>query len=264
MAIISTVLAITRLVAVHALLYLIVSLLAVAVVFYTMGAPLVAALEVIIYAGAIVVLFVFVVMMLNLGAQARESRTAMACRARLDRPCYSLRHSACRGDLSDRPRSAIRQPLVAIVDPKQVGIALYGPILIGVELASMLLLGALVGACHLGRTYADRNGGSSNDSNSDGSRADSRRDSCLRWALAGLLMRRNLLFILVSIEIMLNGAGVAFVAAGSAGASPTARSCFSSFWPRQRRKSRSAWRCSSGSFTTAIRSMPTPSSEMRG
>jgi NADH-quinone oxidoreductase subunit K len=33
--------------------------------------------------------------------------------------------------------------------------------------------------------------------------------------LGGLLMRRNLLFILMSIEIMLNGAGVAFVAAGS-------------------------------------------------
>jgi NADH-quinone oxidoreductase subunit K len=33
--------------------------------------------------------------------------------------------------------------------------------------------------------------------------------------LAGLLMRRNLLFILVAIEIMLNGAGVAFVSAGS-------------------------------------------------
>ena len=46
---------------VHALLYLIVSLLAVAVVFYVIGAPFVAALEVIIYAGAIMVLFVFVV-----------------------------------------------------------------------------------------------------------------------------------------------------------------------------------------------------------
>ena len=69
-AIVSTVLTITRLNAVHALLYLIVSLLAVAVVFYTMGAPLVAALEVIIYAGAIMVLFVFVVMMLNLGKRA--------------------------------------------------------------------------------------------------------------------------------------------------------------------------------------------------
>lgn len=33
--------------------------------------------------------------------------------------------------------------------------------------------------------------------------------------VAGLLMRRNLLFILISIEIMLNGAGVAFIAAGS-------------------------------------------------
>lgn len=33
--------------------------------------------------------------------------------------------------------------------------------------------------------------------------------------LAGLLLRRNLLLLLVSIEIMLNGAGVAFVAAGS-------------------------------------------------
>ena len=73
MAIISTVLTITRLNAVHALLYLVVSLLAVAVAFYTMGAPLVAALEVIIYAGAIMVLFVFVVMMLNLGKRAVES-----------------------------------------------------------------------------------------------------------------------------------------------------------------------------------------------
>lgn len=33
--------------------------------------------------------------------------------------------------------------------------------------------------------------------------------------LAGVLLRRNLMFTLISIEIMLNGAGVAFVAAGS-------------------------------------------------
>ena len=104
MAVIATLLAITRLVAVHALLYLIVSLLAVAVVFYTMGAPLVAALEVIIYAGAIVVLFVFVVMMLNLGAKAREDGTSMACRRRMDRPCHSFRAPASRGDLFNSPR----------------------------------------------------------------------------------------------------------------------------------------------------------------
>jgi len=65
-AVVSTFMVITRKAAVHALLYLIVSLLAVAMVFFVLGAPLAAALEVIIYAGAIMVLFVFVVMLLNL------------------------------------------------------------------------------------------------------------------------------------------------------------------------------------------------------
>src|SRR5215472_7341801 len=71
-AVASTLMMLTQLNAVHALLYLIVSLLAVAIIFYTLGAPFAAALEVIIYAGAIMVLFVFVVMMLNLGDRAAE------------------------------------------------------------------------------------------------------------------------------------------------------------------------------------------------
>src|SRR5580698_1352812 len=71
-AVLSTLLMLTRLNVVHALLYLIVSLLGVAVVFYILGAPFVAALEAIVYAGAIMVLFLFVVMMLNLGKHAAE------------------------------------------------------------------------------------------------------------------------------------------------------------------------------------------------
>ena len=149
-AIVSTVLAITRLVAVHALLYLIVSLLAVAVVFYTMGAPLVAALEVIIYAGAIVVLFVFVVMMLNLGAQARESeRQWLAGKIWIGPVILSTILLAEVIYLIVRAGSS--GAIDGIVGPKQVAIALYGSYLIGVELVSVLLLGALVGACHLGR-----------------------------------------------------------------------------------------------------------------
>lgn len=149
-AIVSTVLAITRSVAVHALLYLIVSFLALAVVFYTMGAPLVAALEVIIYAGAIVVLFLFVVMMLNLGEKARaEERQWLAPKAwvgpiilsaiLLAEVLYLIVNSSLAGGMG------------TMVGPKEVGLALYGPYLIGVELASMLLLGALVGASHLGK-----------------------------------------------------------------------------------------------------------------
>src|ERR1041385_8703351 len=75
-AVLSTAFVITSVSAVHALLYLIVSLLSVAVVFFVLGAPFVAALEVIIYAGAIMVLFIFVVMMLNLGAASVEQEKA--------------------------------------------------------------------------------------------------------------------------------------------------------------------------------------------
>ncbi len=53
-AVAATLLAVTAKVTLHALLYLAISLIAVALVFYSLGAPFVAALEVIIYAGAIV------------------------------------------------------------------------------------------------------------------------------------------------------------------------------------------------------------------
>src|SRR5574338_1657835 len=71
-AVVSTLMVITRKDAVHALLYLIVSLLAISIIFFVLGAPFIAALEVIIYAGAIMVLFIFVVMMLNLGKESTD------------------------------------------------------------------------------------------------------------------------------------------------------------------------------------------------
>ena len=71
-AIVSTVRVVTNTNPVHALLSLIVSLLAVAGIFMIVGAPFAGALEIIVYAGAIMVLFVFVVMMLNLGQHTVE------------------------------------------------------------------------------------------------------------------------------------------------------------------------------------------------
>lgn len=149
-AVIATLMAITRTEAVHALLYFIVSLLAVSLVFFVLGAPFVAALEVIIYAGAIMVLFVFVVMLLNLDGEAAKKEKhflvpqawagpgilALVLLAEL---IYGLKY------VSGRPPGGV------VVGPKQAGIALFGPYLIGVELASMLLLAGLVGAYHLGR-----------------------------------------------------------------------------------------------------------------
>src|SRR5664279_1792620 len=73
-AIISTIFAISGRNAIHALLYLILSLLAISVVFYLLNAPFIAALEVIIYAGAIMVLFIFVTMMLNVGLERKMEK----------------------------------------------------------------------------------------------------------------------------------------------------------------------------------------------
>src|SRR5882672_8791507 len=71
-AILATIMVISSYNIVHALLYLVISFLAVAVVFFVLGAPFVAALEVIVYAGAIVVLIIFVIMMLSLKKEAVE------------------------------------------------------------------------------------------------------------------------------------------------------------------------------------------------
>jgi NADH-quinone oxidoreductase subunit J len=154
-AIASTILAITRLNAVHALLYLIVSLLSVAVVFFVIGAPFIAALEVIIYAGAIMVLFVFVIMMLNLGKKATETERQWQRGGLWIGPSIlALILIAEVAYLVAGPGTAVYG--TAAMEPKQVGIVLFGPYLIGVELASMLLLGALVGAYHLGRRTPEK------------------------------------------------------------------------------------------------------------
>ena len=136
--------------AVHSLLYLIVSLLAVSIVFFTLGAPFIAVLEVIVYAGAIMVLFVFVIMMLNLGKESVDQESEWLNRRVWIGPgiltglllVLTLRVLTAGGDAAVAER---------VVDTKQVSLALYGPYLLVVELASMLLLAGLVAAYHLGR-----------------------------------------------------------------------------------------------------------------
>jgi len=149
-ALISTLLVITRRNTIHALLLLVISLLAVAVVFYSLGAPFVAALEVIVYAGAIIVLFLFTVMLLNVGRQAEGDEPGRL------RAAHWLAPGLLAGVLLALLAIAIAsgpsaQVGARAVGPAEVGAALYGPYAIGVELASTLLLAALIGARHLGQ-----------------------------------------------------------------------------------------------------------------
>jgi len=147
-AVISTLKMLTRLNLVHALLYLIVSLLAVAVDFFALGAPFAAALEAIVYAGAIMVLFLFVVMMLNIGRHAAETERQWLTPGIWTGPVILA--SILMIEVIYLARTASASLGTGATGPKEVGIALFGPYLIGVELASMLLLAGLVGAYHLG------------------------------------------------------------------------------------------------------------------
>jgi len=148
-AIIATIMMLTRLDAVHALLHLIVSLLAVAVIFFVLGAPFVAALEVIIYAGAIMVLFVFVVMLLNLGAHAARAERALLTPSIWVGPAV-LAAILLAEFIWLLASGNVPPSGAATIGPAEVGMALFGRYLIGVELASMLLLAGLVAAYHLG------------------------------------------------------------------------------------------------------------------
>ncbi|MFB1016006.1 MAG: NADH-quinone oxidoreductase subunit J [Alteromonadaceae bacterium] len=148
MAIIASIKVISTDNTVHALLYLVVSLLAVAVCFYLMGAPFAAGLEVIVYAGAIVVLFVFAVMMFGLGTDDTLNAPQVGglsiwtgpillATALLVELIYIISHSGLQKQLS-----------IDVVDAKQVGILLYGPYLLAVEIASFLLLAGLLAGYH--------------------------------------------------------------------------------------------------------------------
>lgn len=148
-AVFATVMMITRLNAVHGLLYLILSLLSVGVLFFLLGAHFAAVLEVIIYAGAIMVLFVFVIMMLNQGQTTIDRERAWLQPAIWIGP--SLLALVLFGEMAVVILFGGTAETGSVVDSKQLGMVLYGPYLLAVELASMLLLAGLVGAYHLGK-----------------------------------------------------------------------------------------------------------------
>jgi len=149
-AILSTVMVITRYNMVHALLYLVLSFMAIAIVFYTLGAPFMAALEIIVYAGAIVVLIVFVIMMLNIRDESVAEEKRWMDKRKMLMPAVisaillvELIYIISYGGNDILPDK--------MVDAKEVGLSLYGPYVIGVELSGILLMAGIVGAYHLGR-----------------------------------------------------------------------------------------------------------------
>ena len=145
----SAILAVTRKNPVHSMLWVLALFLHVAGIFLLLDAEFLAAVQVIVYAGAILVFYLFVLMLLDLPGEEARSRfgkhwplaaagslgfVALSWFAQLETP--------------DAVGAPAEEPLGSLAE---VGQALFGPFALPFEIASLVLLAAIVGAVVLAR-----------------------------------------------------------------------------------------------------------------
>ncbi len=143
--------AITRKNIVHALLYLVFAFLNVAVIFFLTQAYFLAVIQILVYAGAIMVLFIFVIMLLNLRTYAEEEQThrkqrwialglAVLVLAEFVAVLAGVTFTSAAGGMTPAAIAA------AGGGTKVFGEALFNHMLLPFEVASVVLLVAMVGA----------------------------------------------------------------------------------------------------------------------
>ena len=141
---------------VHAILSMIVSLLAIAGIFFVLGAPFAGALEIVVYAGAIMVLFVFVIMMLNLGMSNDEREESWLDAGTWAVPTgLTIIIAVVLYALIGLNHTDTAMIGGTTISAKAVGTVLFTKYVMLVEVAALLLLAALVAAYHLGKESSD-------------------------------------------------------------------------------------------------------------
>jgi NADH-quinone oxidoreductase subunit J len=147
--VVTTGLAITRRNLVHAVVYLVFSFFGSAMLFYLFGAPLLAVLEVIIYAGAIMILFLFIIMMVK---AVPDEKKLFPLRQWLPVALMGVVYLVI-GAVIIYAAPGSQIPLkIALARPEAFGEYLFRRHWLAIEMISLLLLIALVGALYLGRS----------------------------------------------------------------------------------------------------------------
>ena len=152
----SAILAVTRKNPVHSMLWVLALFLHVAGIFLLLGAEFLAAVQVIVYAGAILIFYLFVLMLLDLPDEEAGPRfgahwpwaaagglgfAALAGLALVG----TFAPAATRGPGEGPPLGSL----------SEVGMALFGPFALPFEMASLILLAAIVAAVVLARRRAE-------------------------------------------------------------------------------------------------------------
>lgn len=151
----SAIMVITRKNVMHAALFLLLTFFCVGATYVLLRAEFLAAVQVLVYAGAVTVLFLFAILLVNIPRTMRlrqwttQSRIAVIL-AGLTGLWIIIATSRAFGTLKLGPE-AITQPLGT---PMAVGRALFTEYVLPFEIASLILLAAMVGAIYLARETA--------------------------------------------------------------------------------------------------------------
>jgi NADH-quinone oxidoreductase subunit J len=142
--------AVTRPNVVHALIWLVAALLSLAASFFALGAGFAGAVQILIYAGAIMAVFVFVVMTVDSAPSAIAAERERIAKAW---PLPAIAAAGLFAALAVRlgPAEPAATATGGAVPAREVGALLFGPWAVAVEISGFLLLAALLGARHLGR-----------------------------------------------------------------------------------------------------------------
>jgi NADH-quinone oxidoreductase subunit J len=143
---VATALAITRRQPVHAVLYLIVAFLGTAALFFLLGAPFLAAFMVILYTGAIMVLFLFVIMLFQPSSGGLGLISEWGPATLLGVVFLAV---AVAMVFKDPGSGIVLQG--AVVEPRDFGHFLFDRYWLAIEIVSILLLVALVAILQLGK-----------------------------------------------------------------------------------------------------------------
>ena len=135
---------------VYSVLYLVLTFFAIAGHYILLNAQFLAAVHIIVYAGAIMVLFLFVIMLLNLNKETEPHKDnwikfAAAVAAGL---LLVVLVGSIKGAETIAPKSSFNGEIGLI---KNLGKVLFNDFLLPFEVSSILLLAAMVGAVMLGK-----------------------------------------------------------------------------------------------------------------
>jgi NADH-quinone oxidoreductase subunit J len=143
---------------VHCGLALLSMLLHMAGFFVLLNAEFLAAVQVIVYAGAILVLYLFVVMLLNIKTDERYLHHRFAIGIFLVLGiCGEIFILLVKSPFAGRPGDATAEKILRVGQSHALGIALFNDYLLPFEIIGVFLLGAIIGAIVLTKTSASMN-----------------------------------------------------------------------------------------------------------